>query len=200
MQQPSKTCARCGKVFYKKPSHSMRAWEDVKFCSYVCYWQAKRKVYICGYCGTEFNRQSYGKGDPTYCSRDCVAKAQSQIRTMPRQSCEVCGSAVTKARARFCSRECKVIWYRGENVYNYLGEDARDFPHDFEYLTFWMERAENIRQRDKVCQHCGKTPKENGRALDVHHIVPYRMSQDNSPSNLIALCRSCHTKAERNLT
>lgn len=40
-----------------------------------------------------------------------------------------------------------------------------------------------------------KTPAENGRALDVHHIVPFRFSGDNSPENGRALCRSFHMRA-----
>jgi hypothetical protein len=34
------------------------------------------------------------------------------------------------------------------------------------------------------------------RRLDVHHIVPYRLTHDNSPNNLIPLCKKCHKKAE----
>ncbi|MGH2813330.1 MAG: HNH endonuclease signature motif containing protein [Actinomycetota bacterium] len=54
---------------------------------------------------------------------------------------------------------------------------------------------EQVRQRDEVCRSCGKTPEENGRALDVHHISPYRYSGDHSLENLVALCRSCHMRS-----
>ena len=64
------------------------------------------------------------------------------------------------------------------------------------HMTFWLARAKEIRKRDKVCQHCGMTPRKNGRALDVHHTIPYRISKDNSPDNLITLCRSCHSKED----
>lgn len=40
-----------------------------------------------------------------------------------------------------------------------------------------------------------RPPAENGRALDVHHIKPYRYTKDNSPENLVALCRSCHMRS-----
>jgi DNA invertase Pin-like site-specific DNA recombinase len=40
------------------------------------------------------------------------------------------------------------------------------------------------------------TPAENGRALDVHHIDPFRFSGDNRLENLRALCRSCHMRAD----
>lgn len=48
-------------------------------------------------------------------------------------------------------------------------------------------------RRDKnICQLCGAMDKK----LQVHHIVPYRVSMDNSLSNLISLCSPCHTKVE----
>lgn len=33
--------------------------------------------------------------------------------------------------------------------------------------------------------------------LEVHHIQPFRITKDNSPSNLIALCPTCHTLADK---
>lgn len=58
------------------------------------------------------------------------------------------------------------------------------------------------RARDKVCQRCGKTPKEAGKALDVHHLVPFRQfglarhAEANRIENLIALCNPCHLLTE----
>jgi hypothetical protein len=31
----------------------------------------------------------------------------------------------------------------------------------------------------------------------VHHIIPYRISLDNSGSNLISLCSECHTREDQ---
>lgn len=70
------------------------------------------------------------------------------------------------------------------------------------YGAGWRDLATSIRERDRVCRDCGKTPEENGSLLDVHHIVPYRTSRSNDPSNLKALCDSCHitaTNRERKL-
>ena len=63
------------------------------------------------------------------------------------------------------------------------------------YGRDWRKRKEEVRERDQVCRQCGKTPEENGRALDVHHVDPYRYTANNSLDNLIALCRSCHMRA-----
>ena len=64
------------------------------------------------------------------------------------------------------------------------------------YGVGWRTIKEIVRKRDGSCRRCGKTPAENGRALDVHHLEPFRFSGDNSPENLIALCRSCHMRAD----
>lgn len=60
------------------------------------------------------------------------------------------------------------------------------------YGSEWPRLIHEVRTRDKVCQQCGKTPAQNKRALDVHHIVPFRLGGPNDLSNLVALCRSCH--------
>lgn len=60
----------------------------------------------------------------------------------------------------------------------------------------WKSIAENIRLRDSnTCQICGV--KSNKRKFDVHHIVPYRLTENNSDENLITLCPICHMKEER---
>lgn len=41
------------------------------------------------------------------------------------------------------------------------------------------------------CACCGR-PKH----LQVHHIVPFRLTRDNSQTNLIPLCRACHKRVE----
>ena len=64
------------------------------------------------------------------------------------------------------------------------------------YGAGWKRIREQVRARDRVCTRCGKTPGENGRALDVHHLEPFRFSGDNSLNKLTALCRSCHMRAD----
>ena len=64
------------------------------------------------------------------------------------------------------------------------------------YGPGWKQRRQEIRDRDKVCRSCGKTPEENGNALHVHHLVPFRYGGTNLPENLVALCDSCHHTIE----
>ena len=192
---PSKNCLYCEKVFFKTSSTSIRAWENTCYCSHGCYSSSKLKQNpICLTCGKEFRPKSKVKlSDAKYCSRECFGvSCREKLPT-----CEICGKPVAKHSRRFCSRVCKVKWYVGDNVLSYLGEDTkRAYPVD---LIFWKKRAVEVRARDKICQHCGKTPRQNGRALDVHHLIPYRISKDNSLGNLVALCRSCHKIADANV-
>ena len=44
------------------------------------------------------------------------------------------------------------------------------------------------------------TPKENGAALHVHHLKPYRFGGTNRPANLVALCDPCHHRIEATTT
>jgi len=67
----------------------------------------------------------------------------------------------------------------------------------------WREQRRSTRKRDNhTCRLCGKTKKEIGRELDVHHLIPFRefglvnYAKANQLSNLIALCRPCHIKTE----
>jgi 5-methylcytosine-specific restriction endonuclease McrA len=62
------------------------------------------------------------------------------------------------------------------------------------YTTDWTKTLKkSIRERDKyTCRICGKEP-----AICVHHI-DYDKKNCNS-INLITLCRSCHSKTNKNM-
>jgi len=68
----------------------------------------------------------------------------------------------------------------------------------FPYPSGWIETLrEAIRQRDSyICQLCGKTHKENGQRLSIHHIDYDKNNLE--PKNLIALCRRCNAKVNYN--
>lgn len=186
---PSRQCLVCGTVFYKPTNCSATEWQEQRrYCSYRCYWIAKRKTLDrpCAHCKKQF---PYTSSNPNqrYCSVTCRDAAMRKSLPL----CETCGETCNKASRRFCSRECKVEWYRGTNVYNYVGGRAgRHYAS-----SFWLERASSVRERDRVCRHCGASPETVG-TLHVHHVIPRRLSHDDSLDNLIALCRRCHKKAE----
>lgn len=86
-----------------------------------------------------------------------------------------------KHRQNWLEYRAQTNWLRGERAYG----------------PGWGKAQKLVRERDKICQRCGKTPEQNGMALDVHHIVAFRISHDNNPVNLTALCRHCHLAITR---
>jgi len=76
----------------------------------------------------------------------------------------------------------------GEKHYNWEGGlDWDNYDREFRKLR------EQIRFRDGYkCRGCGCPQVENGKALDVHHIDYNKLN--SKFSNLISLCKSCHTK------
>ncbi|MBI4729844.1 MAG: HNH endonuclease [Acidobacteria bacterium] len=96
---------------------------------------------------------------------------------------------------KFCSRSCARATYNREHLRGRRNGRWRG-GRAMGYGPRWKAIKEQVRARDRVCRSCGKTPERNGRALDVHHLVPFRFSGDNSLENLSALCRSCHMRAD----
>jgi 5-methylcytosine-specific restriction endonuclease McrA len=70
------------------------------------------------------------------------------------------------------------------------------------YGPTWQRAKRETRKRDAVCQECGIDPLTLGRALDVHHRIPFRAygierhAEANVLTNLIALCNRCHLQVE----
>lgn len=56
----------------------------------------------------------------------------------------------------------------------------------------WKKLREEVLERDGCrCMNCSSEQR-----LEVHHIVPLSAGGANEPSNLITLCKKCHTKSE----
>lgn len=63
------------------------------------------------------------------------------------------------------------------------------------YLKLWGKTRKEALERDKyTCQECGSTER-----LEVHHIIPYLESEDDSLENLVTLCKTCHLRVENEL-
>lgn len=207
------TCLNC-----KKTGQTSRA--NRQFCTMKCKSDYHRIEKTCVICGKKFTQGKQRSDEQVTCrSQECVKAIKfgahnpfygkhhtaetkeivSKKKTHPRIEVQcTCGCGeivqVTFARMRrnktdvfFTNADHLHTWLQGKNHWNYRG--GRIY-----YGDEWNKVARAVRERDKACQECGKTPEENGRALDVHHKVPARVSRDNSPENLVALCISCHQK------
>lgn len=123
------------------------------------------------------------------------------------KTCPVCGKTfyVPKYdldRRITCSRKCKGQWWKitqkqaGENNPHWLG------GIDYRRGQSWSQVRDEVRLRDNYkCTVCGITEVELGQELDVHHILPYRTFDNdieaNHSDNLVCMCKSCHTVADR---
>lgn len=76
-------------------------------------------------------------------------------------------------------------WYIKRYGKNYKTKKAK-------HSHGWRKLSISLRQKYN-CHRC-----EAQEKLDVHHIIPYSVSQDNSLNNLVVLCKGCHKKTEEN--
>lgn len=83
---------------------------------------------------------------------------------------------------------------RGKKHWNWMGDSPVYINKNYSN-TRWKDLRLNILKRDNwTCQNidCGKNYRNGKKRLHVHHIIPYKKTKDNSESNLITLCISCH--------
>lgn len=148
---------------------------------------------------------------PLRCSRCAIKITALKLRKpIPNRYCEICNKKInfrTKSnRCRVCVRigfkhtpQSKeklreamlgriVTWgWKISKGKTFLTDEEREYGSEFD-----SSLREQVRFRDGYkCQVCGMSQLENGRQLDCHHIDYNK--RNNILSNLIALCRSCHT-------
>lgn len=99
-----------------------------------------------------------------------------------------------RSEKQFCSRGCRFMHQRGQNSHFYIDGRAKG-RNDYRGVGWKMQRKRAIQRDIYTCQVCG----EEGRSpdLEVHHLIPYFETQDNSLTNLITLCHYCHGKVHQ---
>ncbi len=154
----------------------------------------------CRTCEQEFrpNKGNLQHGMGFYCKMECYRVAQRQTKVT--LECEICEKEFivtpNRNKARFCSRECygkglsKTM--QGEKHPHWRGGISTCFTYNLSNEEWDRLRREVYKRDNFTCQHCGKTDCR----LDAHHIIPYRISFDNSIENLLTLCQTCHGKEE----
>lgn len=156
----------------------------------------------CQHCGTTFDvhpsRIKHGRG--RHCSPACQYAA---IKARPtgriELTCTGCGTTFTRTPSqlktkrgagKYCTRECRDQHWVGDKNPNWQNGDKV-----YKRGSRWHSIRRRILKRDKVCQCCGADG-----PLDVHHVIPFRVFADkdaaNAESNLVALCKPCHRRAD----
>ena len=124
--------------------------------------------------------EAYKKWD--YCSKECSHKEKIEKRKCKECDCEF---EILKSKLKssntsgnFCSRKC---------YENYLCDTDRTTGRGSQ----WKKIRNIAIKKAPFCAICGTT-----KNLQVHHIIPFRYTNDNSQSNLIPLCIKHHKKVE----
>lgn len=160
----------------------------------------------CVECGESFAPfpSAMARSAAKYCSVDCYRVAAARRPLFLELTCPVCGTAFRRIRALVartknpaCSRKCSGALAASPDGPSYRGgklSSARG--------PGWVKIRTAIRERDGYrCRRCGKPESENGRALPVDHIIPWRTfataAEANRPENLVALCDTCHGRKAR---
>lgn len=175
----------------------------------------------CIYCGRERSDMPSIAKERKYCNASCQLKYEYKMGK--RDKFEIGVNARVVARAKMAesnwlnSEEARQKLKEAQQTDEYklksrmakLGEKNGMFGRkpgnyiDGKYRKYgnadrgfnWKAIKKKIKERDGyTCQDCGK--KEGEQYLQVHHIVPYRIFEDNSEENLITLCSKCHANQE----
>jgi hypothetical protein len=185
-------------------------------------WNDSRVPKSCEVCGQSFtvDATQNRRFAVRFCSRKCKATWQKQLsgsrspswrNANPERPCDNCGKVFKPKSGKprqhyFCSRTCKGQWMSsnlvGARAPRWTGGKAEYYGPD------WIRQSRAARKRDGyTCQHCGTPKGQSHKALDVHHIRPFRSFgyiagvnthhiAANDLANLITLCPACHKLAE----
>jgi len=154
------------------------------------YISTRTGQYTCPICNKKFKRwksqlERSDRSGILFCSPECQYKS---MKTGMMYNCDHCGKKIyitknARGEHHFCSKDCQYKFMKGENHPRYTGGYSSDYGHG------WKRQRQLVLERDLICKRCGTSDK-----LEVHHIIPFQLSKDNSLGNLITLCKSCHSR------
>jgi 5-methylcytosine-specific restriction endonuclease McrA len=211
-----KYCKKCGKIF-KIMTSRLKHGRGI-FCSAEC-----KKTYVnpnkhereCPVCLVKFNCSKGSK--KRFCSPACSYAARGIVlvkrvarrpyRTEARKDdiipeiCCICKCLFIKRSRKKKQRHCSVKCYnvtksrRMSGRKNYFYKNGGAKKKTSYRGEGWGETRRRVYERDNwSCAICGV--KCGKKKIQCHHIVPFRISKDNSDENLITLCISCHGRIE----
>ena len=153
----------------------------------------------CDNCGRLFYKPPAQKArrDSHYCKRSCWKESGGEV--IP---CDNCGrefyqpnSQLERNDHNYCLRGC--FWEaRRRKLWADEQEKYRSILRNAPGLNWEVAKRRARKRAGNKCESCGTSPTENGRALDVHHIVPVLAGGTNYLENLMVFCIGCHRTAE----
>lgn len=201
-------CSNCGDAVWKEQNEIERS--DNNFCSNSCNneFQENKITTKCDNCENEIKHRP--SNSRRFCDASCFGEYMSK---KVERNCSNCDNIVklvpaysNKYENTFCDKNCMGEWMSENSLF---ATDENPNLKDGRYGDFgsnWLEvRDKVIEKFDNTCAHCGMGKESNGRNMSVHHIKPrsefinsdeHKVEESNKMSNLVALCRGCHMKAE----
>ena len=200
----TKICINCGKEFSKPYGLGKMNWDRRIFCSKKC--RTTGVLVACKICGKKFWRYKCNTNKRFFCSQKCYHKSKVGKPNLGHPNkghtvtfkCSQCGkekettlSAYNRSKYHFCNQSCWGVFFgklhSGSNHYKWVG-GTTEYPP-----TFNEQLRARVRVRDNfVCRVCDIPELECSERLSVHHIDHNK--ENNDMSNLISLCKGCHTK------
>lgn len=180
-------CIYCGRERDDKPSIAKRR----KYCSTNCqlkyeYETGKRDKFEIGVKAREVSQERM-KNDNWLNYKDTREKMRKVQQTDEYR---------LKERLAHLGEKNGMYGMIGEKSSNYIDGKYRKWGNADRGFN-WKKIKKKIKERDNyTCQDCGVKEAELVQYLQVHHIIPYRIFEDNSEENLITLCSKCHAKQE----
>lgn len=173
---PAKRCSPCARGIFS-PINGRKGGAVKKA-------RARPSTLGCEHCGRGFSCANSNLSRTRFCSRACRHLASTVER-----NCKQCGVFFRIAKSRlgensnasgnFCSRPCYNVW---------LSDPDSEGPRG----SRWKAISAEAVRRNPFCAECG-TPD----SLQVHHIIPYRLTCDNGQENLVPICRTHHYRYDR---
>lgn len=217
------SCAGCGASMQAYPAHLKRG--RGRFCSRECRRRASLVQVACAWCSASLERYAHHAGNykHQFCDNQCRGKWQTAERAGMNSPhchrvvvmCAHCGKALERGRAhvaayshQFCDNACQWAWRRATGAMHGNQHPLYKGGYQGYYGPNWAIQRRVARKRDGYrCCACGVSTKQNGRALDVHHVRPFASFgyapgentaylEANDLQNLVSLCRKCHKRVE----
>ena len=104
----------------------------------------------------------------------------------PKRSCAYPGCGRLAEREQYCAKHQKVM----DRHYNQF---QRDPASNKRYGRACKRIRDRYIKSHPLCEECEKQDKL-AAAEEVHHIIPLSKCGGNEKSNLMSLCKSCHSR------